>query len=79
MFDQSTVSRIGKLVGAHNLLLGSYFKIGQTLRIDARIVETETGRILSSVAREGQPDDLTALVTAIGEEIATIYSPPAEQ
>ena len=78
MFDQSTVSRIGKLVGAQNLLLGSYFKIGQTLRIDARVVETETGRILSSVAREGQPDDLTALVTAIGEEIAVSQKPTSK-
>lgn len=70
MFDQSTVSQIGRLVGAQKLLLGSYFKIGKNLRIDARVVDTETGRILASVAREGQPDDLTALVTAIGEEIA---------
>jgi hypothetical protein len=42
------------------------------------VVDTETGRILSSVAREGQPDDLTALVTAIGEEIAVSQKPPSE-
>ena len=78
MFDQSTVSRIGRLVGAQKLLLGSYFKIGNNLRIDARVVDTETGRILSSVAREGQPDDLTALVTAIGEEIAISQKPTSE-
>ncbi len=78
MFDQSTVSRIGRLVGAQKLLLGSYFKIGNNLRIDARVVDTETGRILSSVAREGQPDDLTALVTAIGEEIAESQKPSSE-
>ena len=70
-FDQSTAARIGRLVGAQQLLLGSYFKIGKTLRIDARIVDTETGRILTSVAREGDPENLTALVTTIGEELAT--------
>jgi TolB-like protein len=70
-FDQSTAARIGRLVGAQQLLLGSYFKIGMTLRIDARIVDTETGRILTSVAREGDPENLTALVTTIGEELAT--------
>jgi TolB-like protein/HEPN domain-containing protein len=75
MFDQSTVSQIGRLVGAQKLLLGSYFKIGKNLRIDARVVDTETGRILSSVAREGQPDELTELVTAIGEEIAGAQKP----
>jgi len=78
LFDQSTVSRIGRLVGAQRLVLGSYFRIGKKLRIDARIVDTETGRILSSVAREGDPEDLTALVTAIGEELAASQKSPAE-
>lgn len=78
MFDQSTVSRIGRLVGAQRLVLGSYFRIGKNLRIDARIVDTETGRILSSVAREGEPEDLTALVTAIGEELVASQTSPAE-
>lgn len=78
LFDQSTVSRIGRLVGAQRLVLGSYFRIGKKLRIDARIVDTETGRILSSVAREGDPEDLTALVTAIGEELAASQKSPTE-
>jgi len=77
-FDQSTAVRIGRLVGAQQLLLGSYFKIGKTLRIDARIVDTETGRILTSVAREGDAEDLTALVTTIGEELATLTKPAAK-
>lgn len=78
MFNQSTASRIGRLVGAQRLVLGSYFRIGRKLRIDARIVDTETGRILSSVAREGEPDNLTALVTAIGEELVASQTSPAE-
>ena len=77
-FDQSTAVRIGRLVGAQQLLLGSYFKIGKTLRIDARIVDTETGRILVSVAREGDPENLTAVVTAIAEELATSTKPDAK-
>lgn len=78
IFDQSTVSRIGRLVGAQRLLLGSYVKIGTKLRIDARVIDVETGRILASVAREGRPDDLTALVTAIGEELAASRARPPE-
>lgn len=77
-FDQSTVARIGRLVGATQLLLGSYFTIGKTLRIDARIVDAETGRILSSTAREGDPENISALVTAIGEEIVESHNSPTE-
>ncbi len=41
--DPTTAARIGKLVGARWLLMGSYFEFQGTLRIDARLVNVETG------------------------------------
>lgn len=45
--DQSTAVNMGKLVGAHYLVMGSYFEMMGTLRLDARVVEVETGRVVS--------------------------------
>jgi len=49
--DERTAVRVGKLLGASALLLGAFFDGGNSLRIDARIVEIESGKtlVLSSV------------------------------
>lgn len=44
--DPETAARLGKLLGAEWMLLGSYFELLGTLRIDARLVKVETGEIL---------------------------------
>ncbi len=44
--DPDTAARLGKLLGAEWMLLGSYFELMGTLRIDARLVKVETGEIL---------------------------------
>ena len=45
--DPATAVAMGKLVGAHYMVLGSYFELLGTLRVDARVVEVSTGRIVS--------------------------------
>lgn len=44
--DEVTAARIGKLVGARWMVMGGFFELGGTLRIDARLVEVETGKIV---------------------------------
>lgn len=46
VIDEKTATRIGKLSGANHLLLGTIFKSNEQIRIDARILETESGRII---------------------------------
>lgn len=43
--DPETAAKLGKLLGAEWMLLGSYFELLGTLRIDARLVKVETGEI----------------------------------
>src|SRR5204862_6227031 len=47
--DQQTAAKIGKLLGARFMILGGYFDVMGALRIDARVVEVETGKIVRSV------------------------------
>ena len=55
--DARTAARVGKLLGARYLVLGSYFDVMRSLRVDARLVEVETGRIVQSVGAGGKPDE----------------------
>lgn len=44
--DPKTAAQVGKLLGADTLLLGSYFELMGTLRMDARLVKVETGEVV---------------------------------
>lgn len=68
--DQTSAVKAGKLLGAHYLVLGSYFDVMKQLRIDARIVEVETGRVLRSAGATGQPEDFVGLEQKLATELA---------
>lgn len=71
-FDQSASVKVGKLLGAHNLVLGSFSKIDKnTMRIDARLVKTETGEIIKSEKIEGRPSQLAKLQNELSTKVAT--------
>jgi TolB-like protein len=59
--DAGTAARIGKLLGARYLVLGSYFDALGAFRVDARIVSVETGEIVKSVGANGNADDFLGL------------------
>ena len=46
--DQEQAIRVGRLTGAHLLVLGSVLQVGNDVQVVARMVETETGQILVS-------------------------------
>ena len=46
--EQAEAIRIGRLTGAHLLVLGSVLQAGNDVQVVARLVETETGQILVS-------------------------------
>ncbi len=62
LVDKSTAVRIGKLVGAHTLLMGGFMKLSKNqFRIDARLVKVETGEIINAEFVEGKPSDVVEL------------------
>ena len=52
-FDASTASKVGKLLGVQYILTGSFFDLMGSLRIDARIIDVETGKIIKSEGVDG--------------------------
>ena len=60
-FDQATTAKIGKVLGAHSFVFGSFIRIGKRLRKDAGLVKTETGEIFKTASVEGKPDKIFEL------------------
>jgi TolB-like protein len=62
LVDKSTAVKVGKLVGAHTLLMGGFMKISKKqFRIDARLVKVETGEIMKAEYVEGKSDEVMKL------------------
>ena len=71
MVDEQTAQKVGRLLGAQTLLLGSYVAMfGGKMRIDARIVEVETGRTIEAEEVTGKVKDLFKLVQKLSGKIA---------
>jgi eukaryotic-like serine/threonine-protein kinase len=56
------------LIGAGSIISGSYYKIGDKIRIDARLEETSTGNVIWSQKVVGE--DLFTLVDSLTEKIS---------
>ena len=52
-FDPNTAAKVGKLLGAQIILTGGYFDMMGSLRIDARFIDVQTGKILKSDGVDG--------------------------
>jgi TolB-like protein len=72
--DPASASRVGKLLGARFLVLGSFFDLKDVLRIDARVVEVETGRILRSVGSNGAADDFWTLEKNLAQKLGEVLA-----
>ncbi|KAF0143732.1 MAG: hypothetical protein FD156_2381 [Nitrospirae bacterium] len=63
LIDEKTAVKIGKLLGAKYLLLGMFIENQGIIRIDIRVIETETGRapILASITSENEDKLFSAI------------------
>jgi len=61
LVEEDTKLKIGKLVGANVLLTGSYFIIANKIRINARLINVETGKIENTVKLDGALDAILEL------------------
>ena len=59
--DKKTAAKVGELLGAQYILMGGYFELVGTLRIDARLVKVQTGEIVHAHGVNGKTDQFMAL------------------
>ncbi len=71
--DQRSANRVGKLLGARYLVMGGYFDIAGTLRMDARVVEVETGKVVSSMGKHSKVDEFISLEQYLAGELEQLF------
>jgi len=75
--DDNTRLRIGRLAGAREMVFGAYQVIAGQLRIDLRMVDVETGRIVATAATTETSSGLDAWLAAAGRAGRALLELPA--
>ena len=69
MVDPEVAARVGRLLGAQRMVLGSYFELLGTLTLNARVVEVETGVILASEMVSGEKQTFPILQANLSDAL----------
>jgi TolB-like protein len=80
--DPKTAQRLGKGLAAQYILSGGYTLAGDTLRIDARVFNVQTGAVLTSERVEGKREEFFAIEKDIADLLIgalTLKLAPAER
>lgn len=51
LVDQETRLQVGKMVGARLMIFGAYQQVGDTMRLDVRLVEVKTGKVIRAAKK----------------------------
>ena len=78
--DAATAAKIGKLVGARYMVMGSFVDLYGRFRVDARIVDVETSEIVKVVRSDPKyekREELFKLLQTVAERLMTETKLPA--
>jgi TolB-like protein len=72
LVDKSTTQKMGKLLGARVLLFGGFTNLfDDKLRIDIRIVRTETGEVLKAEEETGELREFLPMLQSLVKKVAS--------
>ncbi|HMG75027.1 MAG TPA: FlgO family outer membrane protein [Pyrinomonadaceae bacterium] len=66
MIDQMSAQKLGKLLGVDAIASGTVTDLGESLRVNARLIDTSTGEIFAVAATEIVKDDRVKILTGGG-------------
>jgi TolB-like protein len=75
--DASTAAKVGKEAGARYAITGSFADFYGKIRLDARIIDTETAQILKVVSNDPRQDDrseLYSIIRTVGHKVLAAAS-----
>ena len=80
MIDQVSAQKLGKLLGVEAIASGTVTDLGKSLRVNARLISTNTGEVFAVAAAEIAKDDsvnaLMGAITAPSESAGTNATAP---
>ena len=71
--DESTRLRLGRITGARQMVFGGYLAVGNRVRMDLRLVDVETGKVLRTASRTGPAGGIQALLDLCGKAAADLF------
>ncbi|WP_044281010.1 CsgG/HfaB family protein [Caldithrix abyssi] len=74
VIDEYSAQKAGKLLGAQYILIGNWQKFGSLYRVNARLIETETGKIIVGIKETGTEETLFDIQDNISEQILSKLS-----
>ena len=77
--DPQTAAKVGKLVGARYIVLGTFIDFYSDFRVDVRLVNTETGEIVKTESDRMQREHLFDLVRNVATRLMKDANLPALQ
>jgi TolB-like protein len=78
--DNSTMARIGRIIGARYMVTGTFFDNRGAVRVDARIFDVETSEILRTQSVTGRMDNLYEMLPRLAQQLMhDAQLPPLER
>jgi TolB-like protein len=72
--DPETAVEVGAWLGADAVVLGSFLRFGNVFRIDARMIDAETGEVLAADSESGAEDAVMGMVDALGGQLVARFA-----
>ena len=71
LVEETTAVKVGKILGAQSMLFGSFTKLDKKqMRIDIRIIQTETAQLIKADKLEGDPKKLLKMISELALKVA---------
>ena len=67
--DANTAAQIGQLIGARYMIFGSFIDFYGDFRLDARIIDGETGEVIKTDRARGPREDLFSILQDLADNI----------
>lgn len=71
--EESTRLRLGKLAGARLMIFGAYQVVGKVMRLDLRLVDVETGKVLAVSEKTTGALDLNGWLSAASHAAEELF------
>jgi TolB-like protein len=71
--DRQTQLKLGAITGARRMVFGSYQVIDQRLRLDIRLVDVQSGRVINAESHVVAEPDLGGWLDAVAKTTAALF------
>ena len=70
--DESTRLKVGRMIGAREMVFGGYMVVGNTMRLDLRMVDVATGKVVKTAKKTAEANDLAGWLKAARDAAAEL-------